>query len=141
MYRRFRKPTTANKEWAMGEVQVTGRTPRGHYSNATTHNGLIFTAGMLPTPANGSSGADMSFEKQVRQVLENLLDVLKAAGAGPQDVLKMTAYIVGAEHWAPFNKIYAEVFGEHKPARTVLPVPELYFGYLVEVEAIAAARA
>jgi 2-iminobutanoate/2-iminopropanoate deaminase len=123
MYRRFRKPTTANKEWAMGEVQVTGRTPRGHYSNATTHNGLIFTAGMLPTPANGSSGADMSFEKQVRQVL------------------KMTAYIVGAEHWAPFNKIYAEVFGEHKPARTVLPVPELYFGYLVEVEAIAAARA
>ena len=49
----------------------------------------------------------------------------------------MTAYIAGVENWPAFNRIYAEVFGEAKPARTVVPVPELHHGYLVEVEAIA----
>jgi len=124
----------------MGEVKVPGRTPRGHYSYATTHNGLIFTAGMLPTMPDGSHAADVSFEAQCRQVLENLMSVLQAAGAGAKDVLKVTVYIVGPENWAAFNAVYAEVFGEHRPARTVLPVSELYFGYLVEVEAIAAAK-
>ncbi len=122
----------------MGEVQVPGRTPRGHYSYATTHNGLIFTAGMLPTKPDGSHAADMGFEAQCRQALENLMTVLQAAGA--KDILKVTVYIVGAENWAAFNTVYAEVFGTRKPARTVLPVPELYFGYLVEVEAIASAH-
>jgi 2-iminobutanoate/2-iminopropanoate deaminase len=123
----------------MGEVQVPGRTPRGHYSYATTHGGLIFTAGILPTRADGSHAADAGFEKQTRQVLENLLAVLKAAGAERKDILKVTVYIVGAENWPAFNTIYAEVLGDHRPARTVLPVSELYFGYAVEVEAIAAA--
>jgi 2-iminobutanoate/2-iminopropanoate deaminase len=122
----------------MGEVQVPGRTPRGHYSYATTHGDLIFTAGMLPTRADGSHAAHASFEQQTRQVLENLLAVLKAAGAGQKDILKVTVYIVGAENWPAFNTIYAEIFGDHRPARTVLPVSELYFGYQVEGEAIAA---
>jgi len=52
----------------------------------------------------------------------------------------MTAYIVGVENWPAFNRIYAEVFGDAKPARTVVPVPELHHGYLVEVEAIAVRR-
>ncbi len=49
----------------------------------------------------------------------------------------MTAYVVGVAHWPEFNRLYAEVMGEAKPARTVVPVPELHHGYLVEVEAIA----
>ena len=55
-------------------------------------------------------------------------------------MLRVTAYSVGVENWPAFNRIYAEVFGDAKPARTVVPVPELHHGYLVEVEAIAVRR-
>ena len=91
------------------------------------------------TPANeivdtaGTGGAPKSFNVST-------LAAVVAAGAGAKDVLKVTVYIVGPENWAAFNAVYAEVFGEHRPARTVLPVSELYFGYLVEVEAVAAAN-
>ena len=67
-----------------------------------------------------------------------MLAILHQADCGPDRVLKVTAYIVGVENWPDFNRVYAEVFGEAKPARTVVPVPELHHGYLIEVEAIAA---
>jgi hypothetical protein len=60
-----------------------------------------------------------------------------AAGSGLDQVLKVTAYIAGVEHWPAFNRIYAEVFAEARPARSVVPVPALHHGYLVEIEAIA----
>ena len=62
----------------------------------------------------------------------------RAGGSGPERVLKVNVYIVGIEHWPAFNRVYAELFGDAKPARAVVPVPELHFGYLVEVDAIAA---
>jgi len=67
-----------------------------------------------------------------------MLAVLRAAGAGPHDILKVTVYIAGVELWPRFNAVYAQVMGEAKPARSVVPVPELHYGYLVEVDAIAA---
>lgn len=48
----------------------------------------------------------------------------------------LTAYIVGVVNWPAFNKVYAELMGDARPARTVVPVPELHHGYLVEVDAI-----
>jgi 2-iminobutanoate/2-iminopropanoate deaminase len=45
------------------------------------------------------------------------------------------------ENWPAFNSVYAEVMGEARPARSVVPVPELHYGYLVEIDAIAAAPA
>lgn len=119
-------------------VNVPGRTPGGHYAFATVHDGLVFTAGHLPVAAGGRELATAGFEAQVRQTFRNLFDTLAAAGAGPQDVLRVTVFIVGMAHWAPFNALFAEMFGDHRPARTVVPVPELHYGYLVEVEAIAA---
>jgi 2-iminobutanoate/2-iminopropanoate deaminase len=59
------------------------------------------------------------------------------AGSSPERVLRVTAYVVGVENWPVFNRIYAELFGAAKPARTVVPVPELHHGYLVEIEAVA----
>jgi endoribonuclease L-PSP len=50
---------------------------------------------------------------------------------------KLTAYLVGVEYWPAFNAIYAEVLGNHRPARAVVPVPALHHGYLIELEAIA----
>jgi enamine deaminase RidA (YjgF/YER057c/UK114 family) len=118
-----------------------GRTPRGHYSFATTHGGFVFTAGHLPAPPDGARAADMPFDDQVRSVFRKLFETLEAAGARPEDVLQVTVYLVGMDRWTRFNELFAGIFGNHRPARTVVPVPELHYGYLLEVEAIAAASA
>ena len=112
--------------------------PGGHYSHAMRCGDLVFTSGQLGVRPDGSHTADRPFEEQVRQALGNMLAALRAAGAEPRDILKVTVYIVGVDLWPRFNAVYAEVMGEAKPARTVVPVPELHHGYLIEIDAIAA---
>ena len=112
--------------------------PAGHYSPAVAWRDLVFVSGQLPVRPDGTHTADQPFEAQARQVLANLFAALAAAGSSPQRVLKVTVYVAGIEHWPAFNRLYAEAFGDAKPARAVVPVPELHHGYLVEVEAIAA---
>ncbi len=122
----------------MAAVTVPGRTPRGHYSFATTHGGFVFTAGHLPAPSDGTHAANASFDDQVRHVFQKLFETLEAANARPEDVLQVTVYLVGMDRWQRFNELFAEIFGRHRPARTVVPVPALHYGYLIEVDAIAA---
>lgn len=112
--------------------------PAGHYAQATAWRDLVFVSGQLGPRADGSHTADRPFEEQMRQGLANLLAILAEAGCGPERVLKVTAYLVGVENWAAFDRIYAEAFGEARPARAVVPVPGLHHGYLVEIEAVAA---
>ena len=111
--------------------------PAGHYSPATAWGDLVWISGQLPVRPDGTHTAGEPFDEQARQVLANLFAVLEAAGSSPGKVLKVTVYIVGVEHWPAFNRVYAEAFGDAKPARAVVPVPELHHGYRVEVEAIA----
>ena len=113
------------------------RPPGGHYSHAVRYGDLVFVSGQLPVRPDGTHTAELPFDDQVRQALHNLLAVVSAAGAGPSDILKVTAYIVDVERWPRFNAIYSETMGNARPARTVVPVPELHFGYLVEIDAIA----
>lgn len=109
--------------------------PAGHYSPAAAFGDLVFVSGQLPVVPGGSS-----FEAQVRNAIERLFTALKSAGSEPSDIVKLTAYIVGVENWAAFNATYAAMMGENRPARAVVPVPELHHGCLVEVEAIAVRR-
>jgi 2-iminobutanoate/2-iminopropanoate deaminase len=111
--------------------------PAGHYAQATAWRDLVFVSGQLPHHADGTPMSDASFEVQARQALANLLTVVREAGSNPERVLRVTAYVVGVENWPVFNRIYAELFGAAKPARAVVPVPELHHGYLVEIEAVA----
>jgi reactive intermediate/imine deaminase len=112
--------------------------PAGHYSQACGYRDLVFVSGQLPVSLEGKVRADLSFEEQVRLTLGNVLAILNAAGSGPDRVLKVTAFIVGVENWPAFNRIYAELFGDARPARSVVPVGSLHHGCLVEIEAIAA---
>ncbi|RDJ26760.1 RidA family protein [Bosea caraganae] len=114
--------------------------PAGHYAQAVGYKDLVFVSGQLAPRPDGSHTAEEPFAVQARQALDNLLAILRAGGCGPQDVVKVTAYLVGAGNWPEFNRIYAEAFGAHKPARSVVPVPELHYGYLIEIEAIAVRR-
>jgi 2-iminobutanoate/2-iminopropanoate deaminase len=112
--------------------------PSGHYSPAVAFGDLIFVSGQLPVRPDGTHTDNESFEVQTRVVLANVFALLQAAGSGPERVLKTTAYIAGVKYWPEFNRVYAEVFGDIRPARAVVPVPELHHGYLVEVEVVAA---
>jgi reactive intermediate/imine deaminase len=122
------------------DIEIFGQaSPRAHYTPALGYRGLVFTSGQLPFLPDGSHGADRPFEEQARQVLDNLDRVLTAAGTSRERVLHVTAFLVGIDHWDVFNRVFAEYFGDWRPTRTVVPVPNLHFGYLLEVEAVAAA--
>jgi len=113
---------------------------RGHYSQAAVHGGIVYVAGQLPIVPSAPETRLASFEEQANRVLDNVIAILEAAGSGADLVLKSTVYITDVAHWPAFNAIYAERFGAHKPARTVVPVAALHYGYLVEMDAIAALR-
>ena len=113
---------------------------RGHYSQAVIHAGLVYVAGQLPIdPADPERRLD-AFDDQARQVIANVRAILEAAGSGLDRVLRSTVYIADVAHWPRFNALYAEAFGAHRPARTVVPVAGLHYGYLVEMDVIAALR-
>jgi 2-iminobutanoate/2-iminopropanoate deaminase len=113
--------------------------PAGHYSSGIRANGLIFVSGQLAIEPDRTPRADLDFASQARLALANMLAVVRAGGGSPASVAKVTAYIVGVEHWPVFNAVFAELMGEARPARAVVPVPELHHGCLVEVECIAVA--
>ena len=112
--------------------------PSGHYTQAVAWRDLVFVSGQLAAKPDGAHAADAPFEAQARQALQHVLTVLAAAGCGPEQVLKVTAFIVGIAHWPAFDRVCAETFGETRPARSVVPVANLHHGYLIEIEAIAA---
>ncbi|MGY8985864.1 MAG: RidA family protein [Sphingomonadales bacterium] len=114
--------------------------PGGHYSQAVEHNGLIFVSGQLGVEPGERSGDPIpgTIEEQVIICLKSVDEILKAAGSGIENVLKMTIYVTDSALWPEVNKIYSEVLGEHKPARAIVPCKDLHFGFNVEIEAIAA---
>ena len=110
--------------------------PAGHYSQAVAAGGLVFLSGILPA-ANAVDPATAGFEAQCASVFDQCEKVLRAAGCGFGDVVQCTAYIVGVENWPEFNAVYARLFGAHKPARAVVPVPALHYGFMIEVQLVA----
>lgn len=109
--------------------------PGGHYSQAVRAGGFVFVSGMLPGPP--AAGETDGFDRQARATLGHCRHVLEAAGCELRDVVQCTAYLVGIEHWPRFNTLYAEVFGDHRPARAVVPVPVLHHNYLIEIQMVA----
>jgi 2-iminobutanoate/2-iminopropanoate deaminase len=110
--------------------------PAGHYSQAVISGGMVYVSGQLPfNPADGSIPTGIG--EQANQVLNNLEQILVAGGSSLQKVVKVTVYISDISLWGAFNQVYAEKFGNHRPARAVVPTRELHHDFLVEVEAVA----
>lgn len=112
--------------------------PAGHYAQAIRSGDTLYISGQLPIRADKAPLADMGFAAQARQAIANMLAILEAAGGQAEDLCRVTAYIVGVENWPEFNLVYAEMLGAARPARSVVPVPELHYGYMVEIDAVAA---
>ena len=111
----------------------------GPYSQAVKANGLVFTSGQIALdPATGNL-MDESFEAQVHRALKNLEAVLHASGSDFSRVLKATVYLTDLANFQALNQIYAEYFGDHKPARSTVGVAQLPKGAAVEIDLIALA--
>jgi 2-iminobutanoate/2-iminopropanoate deaminase len=110
----------------------------GPYSQAIKVGNTLYSSGQIAiNPATGKVEA-ADIEGQSRQVMQNLAEVLKAAGASFDNVVKTTCFLKDvAKDFAAFNEIYAEAMGDNKPARSCVGVAELPKGVLVEVEVIA----
>ena len=111
----------------------------GHYSQAVVANGFVFVAGQLPIRPGG--GIPEGVEAQTRQALGNVAAILKAAGSGLDKIVSATIYVSDIAHWPEVNRVYAEVLGAHKPARTDAVSPQLHFGALIEAQIVALAPA
>ena len=111
--------------------------PAGHYSQAIVHDNLVYVSGQLPIDPESGEKRIGSIEEQTEQALKNLSEILLAAGSNLNQVLKTTVYISDIELWDRVNAVYARFFGEHRPARAVVPTRNLHFGFQIEIEAIS----
>jgi 2-iminobutanoate/2-iminopropanoate deaminase len=109
----------------------------GPYSQAVKANGLVYTSGQISLdPATGNL-VEGGFEEQVHRVFRNLEAVLHEAGSSFDRVLKATVYLTDLANFQTLNTIYAQYFGEHKPARTTVGVSQLPKGSAVEIDLVA----
>lgn len=107
----------------------------GPYSQAMVVGDLLFTSGQIPLRADGTLN-DGDIATQTTQVLANLKAVIEAAGASLNQVVKTTVFMKNLDDFVAMNKIYADTFGSHTPARATVQVAKLPRDVLVEIEAI-----
>jgi len=111
----------------------------GPYSQAIEARGarFVFVSGQIPLDKNTMTIVGADARTQARKVLENIEAVLLAAGLTRWNVVKTTIFLKDLEDFGAVNEVYAEFFGEHKPARSTVQVARLPKDALVEIEAIA----
>lgn len=112
--------------------------PKGHYSPAVVHNGIIYVSGQLPVSPDKKNHEIGTIEEQLEQVVKNLSEILEVTGSSLDNVLRVTIYISDVKLWDRVNNAYSKLFGEHRPARTIVPTRDLHYGYQIELDAIAA---
>lgn len=111
--------------------------PAGPYVQALVHGGLVYVSGQLPLAPGATEPRLGTIEEEARQALANLDAILVAAGSSRSLVLRTTVYIADVALWGRFNAVYADFFGSHRPARTVVPTLPLHHGFQVEIDAVA----
>ncbi|PHR58208.1 MAG: deaminase [Arcobacter sp.] len=120
------------------EFIATNKAPAaiGPYSQAVKVNGMIYTSGQIAlTPEGEMLGDDIVL--QTKQVFANLKAVLEESGTSLDNVVKVMAFVADINDFAVVNEIYAEAFGTHKPARSLVAAKTLPKNALVEIEVIA----
>ncbi len=110
----------------------------GPYSQAVVHDGLVYTSGQIAlTPEGSDALLQEDVVVQAVQVLKNLEQVLLASGSSMEKVIKTTIFLADMDDFAVVNEVYAEAFGDHKPARSTVAVKTLPKNAKVEIDAVA----
>ncbi len=121
------------------QVIHTDKAPKaiGPYSQAIRTDSMIYTAGQIALDPATMELVAGGIEEQTHQVFANLRNVLEAAGSSLQHVVKTTVFLKDMNDFAKMNAIYAEYFGENRPARSTVAVAGLPKGGMVEIEVVA----
>ena len=115
--------------------------PISHYTDAVEANGLLFVSGCVPVDGQGRVVGGLDVAAQARQVFANIGAVLAAAGVGFADVVKVTVYLLDVEDRARINGVRQDVFGDARPASTLIEVSRLAVpGARLEIDAVAQVR-
>ena len=111
----------------------------GPYSQAVVHGDQVYCSGQIPLdPATGALVGGDDVAAQTRQVLANLDAVLRAAGSSRAHVLRTGVFLRDMADFAAMNTVYAEFFGDTRPARATVAVVGLPRDVRVEIDCIAA---
>lgn len=116
-------------------AETNPRTRNLPRSLAARAGGFVFVSGQVPRIEDGSI-VGTGIEAQTRQTLDNVAQVLALAGCTLDDVVKTTVWLADANDFGAFNRVYAEFFGDRKPARSTLQGANMV-GTKVEIEAVA----
>jgi len=108
----------------------------GPYSQAVRANGFIFTSAQIPLTADGQI-VERDIKKQTRQVLENLKILLEDSQSSMDAVVKVNVYLENMDDFGVVNVLFAEAFGDHKPARTTIEAAKLPMGSMIVMDAEA----
>jgi len=120
------------------KIITTSKAPEaiGPYSQAIIVNGLLYTSGQIPIIPGRNVMVDGGIKKQTRQVIENIIEILKEANVSLENVIKTTCYLKNMKDFSQFNEVYGEYFTV-KPVRSCVAVSELPKDSLVEIDVIA----
>jgi 2-iminobutanoate/2-iminopropanoate deaminase len=126
----------------MGEIHslASAHAPQaiGPYSQAVTAGGFLFASGQIPLDPATMKVVEGDIKAQTERVLQNLAAVLEAGGTSFRRVVKTTVFLASMDDFAGMNEVYAQAFGDHRPARSTVAVKALPKGVLVEIDLIAA---
>jgi len=110
----------------------------GPYSPAVKVNGLVYTSAQVPITLDGTM-VERDIKIQTRQVLANLRTLLEDSESGMDEVIKVSVYLENIEDFGVVNVLFAEAFGDHKPARSTIATKGLPIGSMIMVDCIATA--
>ena len=111
--------------------------PIGPYSQGVRVSSFLFISGQIPIDPVTGQLVEGDFTTKVRRVLDNLKNIVEAAGGSLRSIVKVNVYLRDIGKFSEFNSVYSEYFLEDPPARSVVEVSNLPRGVELEVEAIA----
>jgi 2-iminobutanoate/2-iminopropanoate deaminase len=122
------------------ELLNTNEAPQaiGPYSQAVKVNGLIYTSGQIALTSKDKMCKN-DIKEQTRQVFNNIKAILENAQSNLDNVVKVNIYLTSMKDFGIVNVIMAEIFGEHKPARSTIEVNALPKNAMIEIDVIAVA--
>ena len=109
----------------------------GPYSQAIVADGWIYVSGQIPLAPDSGELVEGDIVAQADRVLRNLTAVLEAAGGSLNTVVKTTVYLSDMANFPAVNEVYAEHFGDHRPARATVQAGQLPKAAGVEIDAVA----
>ena len=125
-----------DKNLSLKEGTMTKEEIKMPYEKYRRANDFIFISGQLPVDPKTDQLSGSTIEEQTKQVMANITDILKGLELTFDHIVKATCFLADIEHFATFNQVYQEYFGERFPARSAFHVGALPKGALIEIELI-----